>query len=54
VDVGLQQVLFQLVEEQKDFPQDRLEATLSREENQRKLTCDLRQSWGDFLMDYDK
>ncbi len=36
VDVGLQQVRFQLVEEQKDFPQDRLEATLNREENQRK------------------
>jgi hypothetical protein len=34
--VGLQQVLFQLVEEQKDFPQDRLEATLSQEGNQRK------------------
>ena len=36
VDVGLQQVRFQLVEEQKDFPQDRLEAILSQEGNQRK------------------
>ncbi len=35
VGVGLQQVLFQLVEEQKDFPRDRLEATLSRKGNQR-------------------
>ena len=34
--VGLQQVLFQLVGKQKGFPQDRLEATLSREGNQRK------------------
>ncbi len=36
VGAGLQQVRFQLVEEQKDFLQDRLEATLSREGNQRK------------------
>ena len=35
-DVGLQQALFQLVEEEKDFPRDRVEATLSQEENQRK------------------